>query len=112
MRFLIGLVGVLAALVGGAPGASAAASSRCGNAEFASGELIVTGVSCSAAVKVVHQALKHPGCKPTAKQNASGQGCYGTTKVSGWRCSGLFPGEGYDLKCRKGSKRIHAGAGG
>jgi hypothetical protein len=114
MRVVIGVVAVLSLVVGVAtPSASATSAARCNNAEFASGELTVTGVSCSSAVKVIHKALQHPGCTPSAKQRANSQGCNGSTKVNGWTCSGLFPGEGYDLKCRKGKKmRIHAGAGG
>ena len=101
----------LVVLISGAT-ASAASSTRCKQKEFASGELVVTGVTCRSAVKVVHNALKHPGCTPSANDRANGRGCNGTTVVNGWRCTGLFPGEGYDLKCRKGARRIHAGAGG
>lgn len=92
--------------------ATGADARRCNVSEFASGELIVRAVSCRAAVKVLHRALAHPGCKPTAADATSGRGCNGTTRVGKWVCRSLFPGEGYDLRCRSGARRIHARAGG
>jgi hypothetical protein len=57
-------------------------------------------------------ARLRPGCTPTARQRASNEGCFGSTRVGLWLCHGLFPGEGYDLHCSSGERRIHAGAGG
>ena len=76
------------------------------------GEMTVSHIGCRAATKVVHRALRHPGCRPSQSDRELGRGCHGTTRFDGWTCTGLFPGEGYDLRCRKGSRRIHAGAGG
>ncbi|HKG04763.1 MAG TPA: hypothetical protein VKB03_16445 [Conexibacter sp.] len=70
------------------------------------------GVSCRGGARIVHRALDHPGCTPTARQRASNEGCFGSTHVGRWLCHGLFPGEGYDLHCESGRRRIHAGAGG
>jgi hypothetical protein len=105
------VVAFLAAGAAVAP-AGAASAHRCHLPEFASGELVVKGITCTAAARIVHRALRAPGCTPTTAQAAHGEGCRGTTKVRPWTCTGLFPGEGYDLRCHAGSRRIHAGAGG
>lgn len=89
--------------------ASGAPLRKCATAEFASGALIVKGVSCSGATRILHRALAHPGCRP---KEGYGRGCYGFTKVGAWHCSGLFPGEGFDLTCRSDGRRIHGSAGG
>lgn len=106
------LVALLLAAVSATSVASAAPVRRFSNPEFASGGLIVKGVSCIAATRVIHRALKKPGCTPRPADAALGRGCYASTRVNGWACKGLFPGEGYDLKCRKGARRIHGSAGG
>jgi hypothetical protein len=92
--------------------AGAAARHRCHNPQFASGELVVKGVSCRRGSRVIHLALDHQPCQPSRRDRESYRGCYGSVRVAGWRCHGLFPGEGFDLHCRKGSRRIHGGAGG
>ena len=94
------------------PAAHAASSQRCSAAAYASGELVVRGISCSGADRVIKAALKKPGCTPTSAQSERGEGCKGSTRVRGFRCTGLFPGEGFDLRCRAGSRRITASAGG
>jgi hypothetical protein len=107
--------GALACTLAPAPTVAAAAPAKvrkCDLVEFASGLLIVRGVSCRAAATVIHRALEHPGCTPTGAVASLGRGCPGTTRVGRWRCSGLFPGEGYDLRCHSGARRIHGGAGG
>lgn len=96
------------------PMANADASSayRCNDPAFASGALIVKGVSCRAAAKVIKRALARPGCRPSEEDAARGRGCFGTTKVGEWTCKGLFPGEGFDLRCLSGKRRVHGSAGG
>lgn len=89
-----------------------AATRNCHNAAYASGELVVKGVSCSAAARILTKALAHPGCRPSKADAMLGRGCNGSTRVGLWRCTGLFPGEGFDLRCHSGARRIHGGAGG
>lgn len=96
----------------GSPGEASAKSRRCNDPTFASGELVVKGVSCRRAARVIRRALDRPGCTPTAEQKRLHRGCYASTRVGRWRCKGLFPGEGFDLRCRSGARRIHGGAGG
>jgi hypothetical protein len=96
----------------GASGTATARSQQCSDSYFASGELVVRGVSCEAGKKVILRALKRPPCTPSREDAQLGRGCYGSNRVGKWRCSGLFPGEGFDLKCRSGKRRIHGGAGG
>lgn len=106
----LGRTGLLLATVLAVAGigpAIAVGAHRCPG--YDSGGLFVTGVKCSTADRVVQSALRHPGCRSNPH---SGRGCRGTTHVRGWRCSGLFPGEGFDLYCISGRRKFHAGAGG
>ncbi len=97
----------------------------CSNSFFASGFLQVRGVSCGDGGRIVKAAARYHACvrgKPrpgrgcpchvTRSEARSGGGCRGRVHVHGWRCKGLFPGEGFDIKCRRGRKLAHGGAGG
>jgi hypothetical protein len=108
----IGLAVTCCALASSPATAPAAAVHKCHLSQFASGALIVRGITCRAAATVVNRALARPGCRPSAADARLGRGCYGTTRFGLWVCSGLFPGEGFDLRCRSGARRIHASAGG
>lgn len=86
---------------------------KCDYPSYASGGLIVRGeVSCRTADGVIKQALRKPGCQASKSDASSGRGCTGTTRVSGWTCKGLFPGEGFDLRCTSKRRVIHGSAGG
>lgn len=97
-----------------AEGAASRASRvrHCRDAEFASGELDVLHTTCRTGKRVINRALGDAPCEPSPAQRRSYQGCIGTKRVGRWRCHGLFPGEGFDLRCRFGRRRIHGGAGG
>lgn len=115
LRSLVPLVITL--VVGATPATGVAATPdastrRCNDPAFASGELTVRGVSCRTGARIIRRALARPGCTPTKEDAESHRGCYGATRVGKWRCTGLFPGEGFDLRCRSGKRRIHGGAGG
>ncbi len=112
MRASLALIALLVAASSATASASASPTRRCNNAEFASGGLFVRGVSCSAAARVIHRALRNPGCTPRPADAELGRGCNGATRVGAWTCKGLFPGEGYDLKCQAGTRRVHGSAGG
>jgi hypothetical protein len=108
---LVAALALVVAAPAGATGVSAAAH-RCSNPAFASGELVVTRVGCDRAERIIHRSLKHQPCQPSKRDQQSGRGCYGHNRVGHWRCHGLYPGEGFDLHCRSGKRRIHGGAGG
>lgn len=97
---------------GHAQGRTATSSKSCSSSRRSSTTLFVRGVSCRTGSAVIKHALAHPGCTPTAEEQSLGRGCYGTSRHNGWTCRGLFPGEGYDLKCRRGRQYVHGGGGG
>jgi len=75
-------------------------------------DLIAKNVSCSAAKRIQKRALAHPGCTPTAEQKSNFEGCYSSRRYGRWTCRGLWPGEGYDLRCKSGRRVVHASGGG
>ena len=110
LSYVVALATVL--LLAGSSSQGLAAQHRCHQRAFASGELTTKGISCTDGARVITRALARPGCKPTAEDAMSARGCYGSTRVGSWTCSGLFPGEGFDLRCKSGKRRIHGSAGG
>lgn len=112
LRLILIATALLALTIFSTAPASASSYHRCNLKAFASGELVVKGVSCKRGERVINAALRRPGCTPSAEDAELGRGCYASTRFGKWRCSGLFPGGGFDLKCRSGRLRVHGGAGG
>lgn len=64
-------------------------------------------VTCKKARSVANRAIKASDCPP-----AGGAGCQQTVDVGAWRCRGLYPGEGWNFRCRSGKRRIYYSGGG
>jgi hypothetical protein len=103
----------------------AARSRYCANPYFASGNLVVRHVSCRNGGAIVKEAASHRACKRWKARPRRGcacmishadarhsRGCRGRIRIGSWGCHGLFPGEGFEITCRRGKSWARGGAGG